>query len=166
MFGIGKASFVCCLMHMTTSACLIKWMCSESRDVFKFRQCWEWFKIIWFKIVIWNHFRNLLILIWNHLKVLIFDFDFKSFFEWFRFWFDAFSEENQISTLPYRLKPVELDFLKEYHNVMQPVAATLDSLQGDLNCFFGMLLPTLVQLRNKLKCLESARENHPELQYA
>ena len=29
-----------------------------------------------------------------------------------------------------------------------------------------MLLPKLVQLRNKLKCLESARENHPELQYA
>jgi len=65
-----------------------------------------------------------------------------------------------------RLKPVELDFLKEYHTVMQPVAATLDLLQGDINCFYGILLPKLVQLRNKLKCLETGRENHPQLQYA
>ena len=49
---------------------------------------------------------------------------------------------------------------------MQPVAATLDLLQGNLKCFYGMLLPKLVQLRNKLKCLETGRENHPELQYA
>ena len=65
-----------------------------------------------------------------------------------------------------RLKSIELDFLKGYHLVMRPVAATLDSLQGDSNCFYGMLLPKLVQLRNKLKCLETGNENKPEMQHA
>ena len=68
-------------------------------------------------------------------------------------------------SLPH-LKSVELDFLKEYHTVMQPATATLDLLQGDVNCFYGIILPKLVQLQNKLKCLETGREkNHPELQY-
>lgn len=65
-----------------------------------------------------------------------------------------------------RLKPVELDFLREYHLVMQPVAAALDSLQGDSDCFYGMLLPKLVQLRNKLKSLETGSESYPDLQHA
>ena len=65
-----------------------------------------------------------------------------------------------------RLKPVELDFLTEYHLVMQPVAAALDSLQGDSDCFYGMLLPKLVQLRNKLKSLETGSESYPDLQHA
>ncbi len=42
------------------------------------RQCWEWFEIIWYEIVIWNYFHDfrfwfkitfmavILILIWNH----------------------------------------------------------------------------------------------------
>ena len=49
---------------------------------------------------------------------------------------------------------------------MQPVAAALDSLQGDSDCFYGMLLPKLVQLRNKLKSLETGSESYPDLQHA
>jgi hypothetical protein len=33
---------------------------------------------------------------------------------------------------------------------MEPLAVTLDQLQGDQNCFNGMLLPNLVQLRRQL----------------
>jgi hypothetical protein len=49
-----------------------------------------------------------------------------------------------------RLKPIEMEFLREYDMVMSPLAATLDILQGDISCFYGMLLPKLVQLRNKV----------------
>ena len=49
-----------------------------------------------------------------------------------------------------RLKQAELDFLKEYEAVLQPLARTLDVLQGDKGCFYGMLLPKIIQLRNKL----------------
>jgi len=65
-------------------------------------------------------------------------------------------------TLP-RFKPLELDFLKEYDTVMHPLAATLDALQGDTNCFYGMLLPKLIQMRNKLISLNSG--SHRELLY-
>lgn len=49
-----------------------------------------------------------------------------------------------------KFKQNEIDFLSEYCNVMQPLAATLDVLQGETNCFYGMVLPKLVQLRNSL----------------
>lgn len=49
-----------------------------------------------------------------------------------------------------RLKPIEMEFLREYDMVMSPLAATLDVLQGDISCFYGMLLPKLVLLRNRV----------------
>lgn len=36
---------------------------------------------------------------------------------------------------------------------MEPLAVTLDQLQGDQNCFNGMLLPKLVQLHRRLTVL-------------
>ena len=65
-----------------------------------------------------------------------------------------------------RFKPTEIDFLREYDMAMQPVASTLDILQGDKNCFYGMLLPKLVLLRNKLSSLETGTESQPELHHA
>jgi hypothetical protein len=49
-----------------------------------------------------------------------------------------------------KFKQIEIDFLAEYCHVMQPVAMTLDVLQGQNDCFYGMVLPKLVQLRNSL----------------
>ena len=49
-----------------------------------------------------------------------------------------------------KLKQVEVDFLKEYTTVMEPLALVIDQLQGDLNCYNGMLVPKLTQLRYKL----------------
>ena len=49
-----------------------------------------------------------------------------------------------------KLKQVEVDFLKEYTTVMEPLALLLDQLQGDQHCYNGMLLPKLTQLRHKL----------------
>ncbi len=50
-------------------------------------------------------------------------------------------------------KTTEIDFLKEYIVVMEPIATLLDQLQGDANCFNGMLLPKLIQLRHRLQVL-------------
>lgn len=44
----------------------------------------------------------------------------------------------------------EIEFLCEYKSTMEPLAITLDSLQGDVHCYYGMLMPKLTQLRNKL----------------
>jgi len=38
-----------------------------------------------------------------------------------------------------KLKQVEVDFLKEYTTVMEPLALILDQLQGDQHCYNGML---------------------------
>ena len=46
-----------------------------------------------------------------------------------------------------KLKQTELDFLKEYVFVVEPLAVTLDQLRGNKECFLGMLLPKLIQLR-------------------
>lgn len=44
----------------------------------------------------------------------------------------------------------ELLYLEEYCQVMEPLAATLDVLQGEANNFYGLLLPCLASLKNKL----------------
>ena len=48
----------------------------------------------------------------------------------------------------------EVEFLCEFKSSMEPLAITLDSLQGDVNCCYGMLLPKLTWLRNKLNKMQ------------
>ncbi|KAK6300562.1 hypothetical protein J4Q44_G00286600 [Coregonus suidteri] len=48
-----------------------------------------------------------------------------------------------------------MGFLVEYAAVMKPVAMALNILQGESSVHMGLLLPTLYQLRDKLKKLES-----------
>lgn len=59
--------------------------------------------------------------------------------------FRTFCEKMQVS-------PIDLDernFLKEYVAVMEPIATYLDLLQGEVNCFLGLVLPSITML-NKL----------------
>lgn len=56
----------------------------------------------------------------------------------------------------YRFNPAEMGFLVEYAAVMKPVAMALNILQGESSVHMGLLLPTLYQLRDKLKRLESS----------
>ena len=44
----------------------------------------------------------------------------------------------------------EVHFLKEYCATMGPLSEALDVLQGEDNCYFGTLLPTLQSLKSKL----------------
>jgi len=57
---------------------LVTWSSPYGRQ-----QCWEWFKIIWFEIVILNHSCDFWFWFKITSKVLIFDFDFESFHKWF-----------------------------------------------------------------------------------
>ena len=52
-------------------------------------------------------------------------------------------------------KETELQFIHEYCTVLRPIAQALDRLQGDKNCYYGELLPTLLSTRMKLAQLES-----------
>ena len=47
-----------------------------------------------------------------------------------------------------------MEFLAEYKATMEPLAITLDGLQGDEHCYYGMLLPKLTQLRYRLEKLQ------------
>ena len=50
-----------------------------------------------------------------------------------------------------KLSKAELDFMREYTKVMEPLASCLDVLQGDKDCYFGMLLPKLIHLCHNLR---------------
>ena len=54
----------------------------------------------------------------------------------------------------HKFKPSDIDFLTEYSRVLQPLASTLDKLQGEHECFYGMLLPNLIQLRHCLSQIQ------------
>lgn len=52
-----------------------------------------------------------------------------------------------------RLKSADITFLEEYIKVMEPVATTLDILQGETHCFLGTILPALHVLKTKLSLM-------------
>lgn len=49
-----------------------------------------------------------------------------------------------------RLHPQECSFLKEYTEVLKPLAVAIDILQGESKCYLGFLIPTLLSLKTKL----------------
>ncbi|XP_045081174.1 uncharacterized protein LOC123492602 [Coregonus clupeaformis] len=46
--------------------------------------------------------------------------------------------------------PCEIAFLKEYSTALQPLAFSIDLLQGEKKCFLGFLIPTILSLKSKL----------------
>lgn len=49
-----------------------------------------------------------------------------------------------------KLKQSEWAFLDEYCLIMEPLATSLDLMQGEKNCFLGYVAPTIIALRLKL----------------
>ncbi|XP_051972372.1 zinc finger BED domain-containing protein 4-like [Xyrauchen texanus] len=47
--------------------------------------------------------------------------------------------------------PEEIAYLKEYADVFKAVAVAFDLLQGEENCFIGIVIPTLLTLKRKLQ---------------
>lgn len=57
-------------------------------------------------------------------------------------------------------KEVELEFLDEYIDVLNPIATALDRLQADKQCFYGCMLPTLLAVEKRLERLNSTHLRH------
>ena len=53
------------------------------------------------------------------------------------------------------LKDGDLEFLEEYRQILASIAVALDRLQGEKNCLYGELLPTLLKVNNQLNSLQS-----------
>lgn len=49
-----------------------------------------------------------------------------------------------------KFKTSDLLFLEEYIKVLEPIAVALDNLQGEKNCFLGMVLPSLYSVKLRL----------------
>jgi hypothetical protein len=51
----------------------------------------------------------------------------------------------------------EMNYIKEYCYVSEPVATALDMLQGEAQAYFGTLLPTIIVAKQKLEVMISTR---------
>ncbi|KAF7648292.1 hypothetical protein LDENG_00159160 [Lucifuga dentata] len=49
-----------------------------------------------------------------------------------------------------RLQPEEMAFLKEYVTVFHPLAFALELFQAEKKCYLGLVIPTVLSLKNKL----------------
>ncbi|KAK9534995.1 hypothetical protein VZT92_007403 [Zoarces viviparus] len=49
-----------------------------------------------------------------------------------------------------RLQPEEMAFLKEYVTVFHPLAFALELFQAEQKCYLGLVIPTVLSLKNKL----------------
>jgi hypothetical protein len=56
---------------------------------------------------------------------------------------------TQLELAPFT--PPELNYIKEYCKVIEPVAISLDLLQGKAQAYFGTLLPTIVVTKQNLQ---------------
>ncbi|KAI4461403.1 transposase-related [Holotrichia oblita] len=57
-------------------------------------------------------------------------------------------------------KDVEFEYLTEFCVIMKPIASALDTLQKEIDCYYGQLLPTLFSLRHRLKDLQAKNLCH------
>ncbi|CAN7948299.1 unnamed protein product, partial [Ixodes hexagonus] len=63
--------------------------------------------------------------------------------------------------LPVLRRPIEAEFIREYCEVMKPLANALDILQADENMFLGYLLPTVTATKRKLASLSGLKYCRP-----
>lgn len=49
-----------------------------------------------------------------------------------------------------RMQPEEMSFLKEYVTVFHPLAFALELFQAEQKCYLGLVIPTVLSLKNKL----------------
>ncbi|KAK5866555.1 hypothetical protein PBY51_020738 [Eleginops maclovinus] len=49
-----------------------------------------------------------------------------------------------------KLHPQEMMFLIEYTAILKPLAYSINLLQGEKNCYFGYIVPTILSLKAKL----------------
>ena len=72
---------------------------------------------------------------------------------------NSISELNELCTRIYIevrcFSDREITFLNEYCAVLKPLSRGLDILQGEDNCFFGTLLPTLETIIKKVKTVKA-----------
>lgn len=50
-----------------------------------------------------------------------------------------------------QFKSYELEYLSDYIDIVKPISIALDKLQGEQNCYYGQLIPTLFALKTKYK---------------
>ena len=108
----------------------------------------------WFLILISNHF--IISDLWFWSEIIFFDdftvlHDVKIKIIW------SHSKYINIQTFCAAVCGIRLrkmEFLAEYKATVEPLAITLDGLEGDEHCYYGMLLPKLTQLRYRLEKLQ------------
>lgn len=57
-------------------------------------------------------------------------------------------------------KEIELEFLDEYCQILEPIAIALDRLQGEKTCFYADVLPTLLKVSSQFSTLHSVNLRH------
>lgn len=50
-----------------------------------------------------------------------------------------------------QFKSYELEYLSDYVDIVKHISIALNKLQGDQNCYYGQLIPTLFALKTKYK---------------
>ena len=55
----------------------------------------------------------------------------------------------------HSLREADFDYIEEYVKCMRLIAHAIEMLQGEKNCFYGILLPTLLGVRKQLLSLEN-----------
>lgn len=50
-----------------------------------------------------------------------------------------------------QFKSYALEYLSDYIDIVKPISIALDKLQGEQNCYYGQLIPTLFALKTKYK---------------
>ena len=68
----------------------------------------------------------------------------------------ASPEQLELAFKKCLIKPLldsEHRLLLEYVKVMRPICVALETLQGEPNCFLGLVLPVIVRLKTRLNSL-------------